>query len=441
MTSNSITDKLLRKTAAYVAGFELNGSEDKVTAARPWQTWLDAELGFRNNWYPAEASRNIRDGDHKPITILGEELLFIRRAGRLFAIEDRCSHRGTRFSKRPLHYTDDTITCWHHAFVFNLDDGRIRCILNDPDSPLCGQTGIKSYPVREEKGVVFVFIGDIEPPPLVEDVPPGFLDDDVAVCVADPYIVESNWRLGCEGGYDPGHHFIHNWSLHSINARLPMSFGWVSERDGILKTARYETREHGAKGFTRFGGETAPEMTAVIPRRNGSAPKEVVISIAKEVSPEEVFAIHKDIIDTTVGLWMPCGLKVDPWPFKGVVHNEFYVPRDANSHYYFQCGWKRVANDEERIDWEKGELGQVRWKVPVVDCFTVDDAMAREGIAKFYGEEDGWNQEQLVRADVELLMWRVFAGEHCRGVQKEQHERGLFKRNFPPAGKSDTQNA
>ena len=108
---------------------------------------------------------------------------------------------------------------------------------------------------------------------------------------------------------------------------------------------------------------------------------------------------------------MPCGLKVNPWPFPGVVHNEYYVPRDANSHYYFQCGWKRVENEEQAQEWAEGDLGQVRWKVPVVDDFTVQDAEAREFIHEFYASEDGWNQEQTARFDIELLMWRVFAGE------------------------------
>ncbi|MCZ6771484.1 MAG: ring-hydroxylating oxygenase subunit alpha, partial [Proteobacteria bacterium] len=114
--------------------------------------------------------------------------------------------------------------------------------------------------------------------------------------------------------------------------------------------------------------------------------------------------------------------------FPGVIHNEYYVPRDATSHYYFQCGWKVCETDEEREEWIDGELGRVRWKVPVVEDFTVQDAEAREGIAKFYNEEDGWEQEQLARADIELLMWRVFAGDTCRGVQTVDHTKGLFQR-------------
>ncbi len=425
--SNTIAADLIRRTAAYVPDIQIEGCEP-ASADKPWQTWLDAELGFRNHWYPVEASRNIRDGEHKLIKLLGEDILFIRRKGKLFAIEDRCCHRGARFSMRPICYTDDTITCWHHTFTFNLDDGRIRCILNDPDSSMAGARGIKSYPVQEAKGVIFAFVGDIEPPVLENDLPPGFMDENVAVAVADPYVVNSSWRLGCEGGYDPGHHFIHNWSAYSINARMPMSFGWVSETDSLLKTALYQKSDRGPCGFTRIAGETNISMAATIPGRNGDAGKEIVLPILKGQTEAEIEALMSGGQETKVGLWMPCGLKVDPWPFSGVVHNEYYVPRDAHSHYYFQCGWRVCSSEEEREEWIEGELGRVRWKVPVVEDFTVQDAEAREGIAKFYDDEDGWEQEQLARADIELLMWRVFAGDTCRGVQTTDHAKGLFRR-------------
>ena len=425
---NEIAVDLMKRTAAYVPDFDFDGAMP-ATAEKPWGNWLKAELGFRNHWYPADACRNIRNGEHKAIKLLGEDILFLRRAGRLYAIEDRCSHRGTRFSQRPVCYTDDTITCWHHAFTYNLDDGRIRCLLNDPESSLAGRKGIKSYPVREEKGVIFTFVGDMNPPPPLEhDVPPGFFDEDMAICVADPYLVQANWRLGSEGGYDPGHHYIHNWSKFSINSRIPMTFGWVSKKEAVLETSIYELIENGPKGFTRLASETSMSMSANIPGRNGASDTEVILPIAKGQSPEELALLGQHVPTTEVGEWLPCGLKVNPWPFPGVVHNEYYVPRDANSHYYFQCGWKRVENEEQAQEWAEGDLGQVRWKVPVVDDFTVQDAEAREHIHEFYASEDGWNQEQTARFDIELLMWRVFAGEHSRGIQEERHTKGHFKR-------------
>ena len=420
LSVNPIARDLFRRVAAYVPDFKVEGALPP-TADKPWQKWLDAELGFRNHWYPILASRQVREGEHKVVTLLGEDILFLRRAGRLYAIEDRCAHRGARFSAHPLTFTPDTITCWHHTFTFNLDDGRIRCLLNAEGSSLCGSKGIKSYPVREEKGVVFTYIGDGAPTPLENDVAPGFFDEDVVICVADPYVVNANWRLGAEGGFDPGHHFIHNWSRWAINSGLPMSFGWVPNPNEASPT--------GHNGFTRLTAEADSTSTsAIIPGRNGGEDFEMILPIVRGHTPEQRAAIEQNGYHGTVGGWMPCSLKVDPWPAPGIVHNEYYVPRDAHTHHYFQCGWYRTTDPKLKDDWENGDFGQLSWKIPVVDNFTVDDAQAREATYEFYKTEGGWENERIAPFDMELLMWRTFCADQARGIQRVEHTQGKFAR-------------
>lgn len=420
----AITTDLIDRAAPYVADFDY-ADKKKASAEVPWAKWLEATLGFRNHWYPVDAGRNFAEGTPRVITLLGEEILFVRLEGKLRAIENRCPHRGSRFSVRPLFYTSQTITCWHHTWTFNLDDGTIRCILNNPESKLCGRRGVKAYPVQEAKGVVFIFIGDMAPPALAQDVPPGFLDADVAVCVADPYVVHSNWRLGCEGGYDPGHHFIHNWSKFPINRHLPFSFGVVSTAKDLKETTDYVVHASGPRGFTRHSAKAAMRFDSTIPARGTEPAFKVTLPLAVGMT-EEAKAMH-EVYKIDVGLWMPGGLIVNPFPGPGIIHNEYYVPIDEKSHYYFQCGWMRVRNEEERREWE-GALGHFNWRVPVVECFTREDAEAREGIAKFYGEEDGWRNEIIAAYDIELIMWRIFASDHCRGIQRPEHALGHFKR-------------
>lgn len=427
--SDELTKRLLAKSAAWVPDMTLDFAEPpSADGHKPWQAWIDAELGFRDHWYPVDAGRNVPEGGHKSYVLLGEELLILRRGGRLFAIEDRCAHRGARFSCRPLTYTDDTITCWHHAFTYDLTDGRIACVLNDPTSSLNGQKGIKVYPVEEAKGLVFCYVGDHAPPPLAHDVPPGFLDEDIAVRVAEPYLVASSWRLGCEGGYDPSHHFIHNWSDFNINLQIPAAFGFASSPTSILETTSYVCPADGPRGFTRDQEKTEPRFTATIPANARRGAVDVTLPLAFDKDEAEIRQLGELNYTTKVGLWLPCGLKVDPWPYAGIMHNEYYVPRDATSHYYIQCGWRRVSSDAEREAWESGELGRVRWEVPVVEGFTRADAFAREGTAKFYAAENGWQNERLNQPDVELVMWRIFASEHARGVQRAAHARGEFRR-------------
>lgn len=393
---------------------------------KPWQLWIDAELGLRNYWYPAALSRHVAERGSHAIKLLGEDILLTRQNGKVFAVEDRCPHRGVPFSKRPLYYTKETLTCWYHTFTFGLKDGQLRTILNEPTSPLIGKCKIKSYPVEERKGIIFVFVGDIEPPPVEADVPPGFLDEDSVIYATDPYEINANWRLACENGYDPGHHFVHNWSRLAIDAGLPMTYGWVSTKEGLAKTVKYETNEPGPKGFTRYASETKWAFEAKIPLEDGSEAK-ITLPLAKGKTKEELDALTKALHQTTVGLWLPCGLKVHFFPRPPVIHYEFYVPKDEKTHTYFQFGVIHTSDSTEAEAWLQ-EYGYFLHEVPVKGDFTVDDAFARQGMQKFYSEEDGWYRERLYRPDIELTMWRKFVTEQARGVQTRDHAKGLFKR-------------
>lgn len=407
---------------------ETSGSVDEISISRkkPWQRWIDAAWGLRNYWYPAALGRAVPERGHKAIALLGEDILLTRQNGKVFAVEDRCPHRGVRFSARPLFYTKETVTCWYHTFTFGLKKGELRTILNEPDSPLIGKCKIKAYPVEERKGIVFVFIGDIAPPPLEQDVPPNFLDDDSVIYLTEPYEIEANWRLACENGYDPGHHFVHNWSHLAISAGLPMTFGWVSTRTGLLNTVHYETADGGPKGFTRYAHETKWDFEADIPLDDGTKQK-IVLPLAKGKTKDELAAITAGIHKTTVGLWLPCGLKVHYFPRPPVVHYEFYVPKDDKTHTYFQFGVIHTEDEKESREWLETD-GYFLHDVPVKEDFTTEDAFARSAMMKFYTEEDGWYRERLYRPDIELTMWRKFVTEHARGVQTAEHARGLFAR-------------
>ena len=140
----------------------------------PWQDYLDAGLGFRNHWYPAFFSHELEEadastGNGEPVghfrceVILGERILFRRIDGQVHAIHDQCIHKGVPLSKKPECYTRDTITCWYHGFTYDLKTGALINIVTDPHSALIGRHHIRTYPVRETQGLVFVFIGDREP--------------------------------------------------------------------------------------------------------------------------------------------------------------------------------------------------------------------------------------------------------------------------------------
>ena len=85
-----------------------SGGESRTEAgSADWQRYLDAELGLRNHWYPAFFSRDLADGETRHESLLGERIYFKRVAGRVYAVENRCAHRGAPFSSRVECYTDE----------------------------------------------------------------------------------------------------------------------------------------------------------------------------------------------------------------------------------------------------------------------------------------------------------------------------------------------
>ncbi|HLY66456.1 MAG TPA: Rieske 2Fe-2S domain-containing protein, partial [Chloroflexota bacterium] len=168
-------------------------------AAKPWQPYLEAELGFRNHWYPACFSHELSDGQARGEQLLGERILLKRIDGRAYAVQDRCLHRGVPLSVRPECHSKNTISCWYHGFTYDLRDGALVAIITDPESSLIGKFQLRTYPVQEHQGLLFVFVGDIDPPDLDTDVQPGFLDAGLAVHPnGERQLVHSNWRLAAE---------------------------------------------------------------------------------------------------------------------------------------------------------------------------------------------------------------------------------------------------
>jgi carbazole 1,9a-dioxygenase len=368
---------------------------------RPWRAYFEAELGFRNHWYPAIFSKQLAEGECRGLVMLGERILFKRIDGKVYAIEDRCLHRGVPFSVRPECYTKNTISCWYHGFTYDLRDGKLVAIITDPDSPLIGRNKLKTYPVEERKNMVFAFIGDEAPHALALDLQPGFLDDGLTIYPnGENEIVKSNWRLAAENGVDASHVYIHrNSALINVAKRpLPLSSYFLT-REGMVVDA-----DGAPKGVVKGAG-----------RRTSVWETEIEgVKVRSQYTPG-VNTDQRNVTDTS--LWLPCGLKVDPFPRPDTMQFEWYVPQDEQSHHYIVTWGKQTENvhDSEQFIREM----DVIWKDLVVHNFNNEDVIAREAMEHFYAEEDGWNQEQLFRPDVVIAEWRRLASKHNRGIQRK----------------------
>ena len=109
---------------------------------RMYQPYLQAEWGLKNHWYPALFSHELPEQAVKGVKICGMPIVLRRSRGKIYALQDRCVHRGVRLSQKPMCLTDDTITCWYHGFSYNLDDGKLMSIVGAPEDELIGNVQI-----------------------------------------------------------------------------------------------------------------------------------------------------------------------------------------------------------------------------------------------------------------------------------------------------------
>src|ERR1700756_1195920 len=202
-----------------------------ASSSRQWAPYLEAVSGFKNHWYPALFSHELKDNDVKGVLIAGHEIALRRAKGKTYALRDRCLHRGVRMSRRPLCLSDELMSCWDHGYSYGLEDGVLRTIVATPDDPILGKVRIRTYPVEEHNGMIFVFVGDEDykpVPPLSSDLPLriGADEDPQAVAyILDEHVFvrgihrtgNSNWRLAVENGFDPGHLLIH-WDNQIVAA-------------------------------------------------------------------------------------------------------------------------------------------------------------------------------------------------------------------------------
>ena len=115
---------------------------------------------LRNSWYVAAWPHEISD---RPFarTILEEPIVFYRKTdGSVAALEDRCAHRHA-----PLHLgrvKGDHLECGYHGLVFDCTG---RCVKVPAQDQIPPKARVKSYPVAEKHGWVWIWMGAAERAP------------------------------------------------------------------------------------------------------------------------------------------------------------------------------------------------------------------------------------------------------------------------------------
>lgn len=344
-----------------------------------WPVYNSATLGFRNYWYPVQWTGQVGEKP-VPVTVLGEKIVLVRDKGVVRALHDRCPHRGVPLSLGRRQYPG-TLSCPYHGWTYDLADGKLCAVLTDgPDSPICGKLAVRTYPVAERLGLVWVYVGDGEAPPVERDIPEELLGEPF-VMGGRTDIRPGNWRFAAENGFDEGHaKYLHNTALWRLFKVMP---AWNKTR--IVESGswliRVQDEVHWEADFPGLGTWTNKRWwkRAPLPDRPGKS---------DSINP----VIAGMDLPGFVSVRLPGLLRV---AYPHFIHYEWYVPVDADHVRYVQI-MVRFETGAKAAVFKAKYLAAIRWL--------------------FHGQftgQDAWMvdvmdapPERLYRPDLSLTAWR-----------------------------------
>jgi phenylpropionate dioxygenase-like ring-hydroxylating dioxygenase large terminal subunit len=169
--------------------------------------------GIRDLWYPVAPSWQVASAP-VGLTRLGEKIVLWRDGqGQVHALEDRCPHRGARLS---LGWNlGDRVACWYHGIEIK-GSGTVAKVPASSNCPLEGQSCVKSYPVKEAAGAVFLWFGNDPKAPPADLV----LPEELTSSEYSHFLCMSNWktnyRYAIDNVMDPMHGAYLHASSHSM---------------------------------------------------------------------------------------------------------------------------------------------------------------------------------------------------------------------------------
>jgi phenylpropionate dioxygenase-like ring-hydroxylating dioxygenase large terminal subunit len=109
-----------------------------------------------NHWYPVAWSWELKPGKTYAAHFAGQPIVLVRpKEGSPFALEDRCAHRQIPLSKGVV--AGCHIRCCYHGWAYEASGACISV-------PYLGKgkmpNGVRSYPCREQDGLILIWPGD-----------------------------------------------------------------------------------------------------------------------------------------------------------------------------------------------------------------------------------------------------------------------------------------
>ena len=205
---------------------------------------------LKNAWYIAAWDSEIGNDPFSRI-ILDKPVVMFRTPGGIVALEDRCCHRALPLSMGKVNI--DRIQCGYHGLEF---DASGECVKVPGQSKIPPGAAVRSYPVEERWGMVWVWTGDPERSDVSLLPDWWWLDDPDWKMIAGrngkPMPVDANYLLISDNLFDITHlSYVH---ASSIGNDAILDFPPKTERyDRGVKMTRLITDRPPAPFYQRAG--------------------------------------------------------------------------------------------------------------------------------------------------------------------------------------------
>lgn len=385
-------------------------------------------LGLTEYWYPALVAGKVGRDRPETLTIVGQTLVFFRdEKGEVAALARVCPHRGAYLSHGRSHFKG-TLTCPYHGWTFDARGECVAVLGEGPESEIPGSrgSGVRAYPTRTLRGVVFVWMGEGKAAPVEEDVPPELFSDRHLVFTSQR-VWNANWRPSIENFSDAHVYYLHRNSIEMI-LQAPAALNALAhsgpDRPQLLKinnralsydpnaatvlnyadraagdSARFQDAPAAAPRdfqdvYPALGGQKwPPTRTRLYFSRIAGAIRNLVPAVPPMFEPGSEWGM---------GVHLPCTVRVD---YRRLMFTRFEVPIDehrTNNFYFISVRKGGILN---QAFWHAYMKGYYLWK-------TVSNFSAQDGhMAQI---TDYAAPERLSASDKFPREWRRFVVDYAR---------------------------
>lgn len=214
---------------------------------------------LRNEWYVVAFSNEV-DATHPLLRhCCGDRIVLFRVPdGAPVALYDRCPHRGAPLSLGKI--ADGALQCLYHGFRYGASG---RCVHVPSQTTIVPELSVRSYPVAERGGFIWLWPGAAEAadPALLPDC--GEFGLDRAGWTAKPYVmveIKANYSLLFENLLDTSHiSFLHGTALDG--GRMASSTFRIESEGKVVRIVRElkgdtptpsNTRQYGLRDVKSF---------------------------------------------------------------------------------------------------------------------------------------------------------------------------------------------